>query len=65
VVVHPRGDTEVKRALGILHDSNPIELREHDLANQTLEKAASDAPDTVVGRFVPEGLKTTINPRKN
>lgn len=65
VVVHPRGDIEVKRALGILNNSHPIELREHDLENQTMEKAASDAQSTVVGKFVPEGLKKTINPRKN
>jgi hypothetical protein len=65
VVVHPRGEIEVKRALGILRNSHPIELREHDLHDQTMEKAASDAEGTVLGTFVPEGLKKTINPRKN
>jgi hypothetical protein len=65
VVVHPRGDTETQRALGVLSSSDPIELREHDLANQAMEKAASEASSTVVGHFVPEGLKTTLNPRKN
>jgi hypothetical protein len=65
VVVHPRGDIEVERALGILSASDPIELREHDLANQTMEKAASDADSTVVGKLMTEGMKTAINPRKN
>jgi hypothetical protein len=45
VVVHPRGDIETRRALDILRAANPIELREHDLANQTMERAAS--PDSV------------------
>jgi hypothetical protein len=65
VVVHPRGDIETRRALGILRASNPIELREHDLDAQGMEQAASSASSTVVGKLVPEGLKTTINPRKN
>jgi hypothetical protein len=65
VVVHPRGDIETQRAVGVLSSSGAIELREHDLANQTMEKAASEGSSTIVGHFVPEGLKTTINPRKN
>jgi hypothetical protein len=65
VVVHPRGDIEVERALGILSASGPIELREHDLDDQTMERAASHDGETVVGKFLPEGVKTAINPRKN
>lgn len=65
VVVHPRGDIEVQRALGILNSSDPIDVREHDLQDQTMEQAASRSSSTVVGKLVPEGLKTTINPRKN
>jgi hypothetical protein len=65
VVVHPRGDIEIERALDILKDAEPVELCEHDLENQTMEKAASESSTTVVGKLVPEGLKTTINPRKN
>ena len=65
IVVHPRGDLETRQALDALSSSQPIQLCEHDLANQTMEKAASDASSTVVGHFVPEGLKETINPRKN
>jgi hypothetical protein len=30
-----------------------------------MERAASKSSETVVGKVVPEGLKTTINPRKN
>jgi hypothetical protein len=65
VVVHPRGDIEVQRALDIVNSSSPIEVREHDLKDQTMERAASPAHSTVVGKVVPEKLKETINPRKN
>ena len=65
VVVHPRGEIETRQAVEVLSSSQPLELCEHDLANQALEKAASEASSTVVGHFVPEGLKSTINPRKN
>ena len=65
VVVHPRGDIETRTAVDVLSSSEPLELCEHDLANQAMEKAASPASSTVVGHFVPEGLKETINPRKN
>jgi hypothetical protein len=64
VIVHPRGEVEVERALSILSASQPIQVREHDLRNQTMERAASHDGETVVGKVVPEGLKTTINPRK-
>lgn len=64
VVVHPRGDVEVERALSILSASQPIQVREHDLANQTMERAASHDGETMVGKVMPEGIKTTINPRK-
>ena len=65
VVVHPRGDVEVERAMSILSASQPLEVREHDLANQTMERAASHDGETMVGRVMPEGLKKTINPRKS
>lgn len=64
LVVHPRGDVEVERALSILSAAQPLEVREHDLRNQTMERAASHNGETVVGKVVPEGLKKTINPRK-
>ncbi len=31
LVVHPRGDVEVQRALSILSASQPLQVREHDL----------------------------------
>jgi hypothetical protein len=65
LVVHPRGDVEVQRALSILSASKPLQVREHDLANQTMERAASHDGETMVGMVVPEKLKTTINPRKD
>jgi hypothetical protein len=65
LVVHPRGDVEVERAMSILSASQPLEVREHDLANQTMERAASHEGETIVGKVVPEGLKKTINPRKS
>ena len=65
LVVHPRGDVEVQRALDILSASQPLEVREHDLANQAMERAATPhGGETVVGKVLPEKLKKTINPRK-
>lgn len=64
VVIHPRGDVEVQRALSVLSASQPLQVREHDLRNQTMERAASHPGETVVGKVLPEGLKKTINPRK-
>lgn len=64
LIVHPRGDVEVQRALSILSASQPLQVREHDLANQTMERAASNEGETMVGMVVPEKLKRTINPRK-
>ncbi|HVY82586.1 MAG TPA: hypothetical protein VG994_16465 [Steroidobacteraceae bacterium] len=65
LVVQPRGDIETRQALEILASSQPLQLCKHDLDKQTMEKAASEASSTVVGHLVPEGLKETINPRKN
>ncbi len=48
-----------------LSASQPLEVREHGLANQAMERAASHDGETMVGRVMPEGLKKTINPRKN
>jgi hypothetical protein len=64
LVVHPRGDVEVERALSILSAAQPLQVREHNLEDQAMERAASHSGETVVGKVVPEGLKKTINPRK-
>jgi hypothetical protein len=42
VAVHPRGDIETQRALQLLNEASPIELRGADLQNQTLEYAATE-----------------------
>ena len=41
LAVHPRGDIETQRALQILNEGGPLEIREADLDNQTLEHAAT------------------------
>lgn len=58
VVVHPRGDIETRRALDILQASHPVELREHDLAKQSMERAASPKSEALVEKLVPKSIKT-------
>jgi len=41
VAVHPRGDVETQRALKLLSDADPVEIRGEDLENQTFEHAAA------------------------
>jgi hypothetical protein len=43
VAVQPRGDLETQRALQLLNQGNPVELRGVDLQNQPLEHAATNA----------------------
>jgi hypothetical protein len=42
LTVHPRGDVETHRAIQIMEQAQPIEICDHDLANQSFERAASD-----------------------
>jgi hypothetical protein len=42
VAVQPRGDIETKRALQLLNQAGPVELRGVDLQNQTFEHAATE-----------------------
>lgn len=42
VAVQPRGDVETQRALQLLNQAGPVELRGVDLQNQTLEHAATE-----------------------
>jgi hypothetical protein len=42
VAVQPRGDVETQRALQLLNEGGPVELRGVDLQNQTLEHAATE-----------------------
>lgn len=48
IAVHPRGEIETQRAMEILEDAGPRELRSTDLDNQTMEHAASRSNDTVI-----------------
>ncbi len=41
VTVHPRGVLEVLRAREILQGARPLEIAQHDLANQAMEHAAA------------------------
>ncbi len=41
IAVHPRGAVEVDRATEILKGAGPLEVAEHDLANQAMEHAAA------------------------
>jgi hypothetical protein len=43
LTVHPRGDTETTRALQIMEQAQPIEICDHDLQDQAMERAASDS----------------------
>jgi hypothetical protein len=40
LTVHPRGKVETERALAILEEAQPIEIVEHDLDDQAMERAA-------------------------
>lgn len=42
VAVQPRGDVETERALQLLNEAGPVELRGADLQNQSLEHAATE-----------------------
>jgi hypothetical protein len=41
LTVHPRGEVETTRALQILEQAQPIELCDHDLESQGMERAAT------------------------
>jgi hypothetical protein len=41
LAVQPRGDVETKRALQLLNEGDPVEIRQADLESQTLEHAAT------------------------
>jgi hypothetical protein len=40
LAVHPRGTVETTRALAIMEQAQPIEICEHDIGNQSMERAA-------------------------
>jgi hypothetical protein len=45
LTVHPRGEVETSRALQILEEAQPLEICDHDLQDQTMERAASPGTD--------------------
>ena len=48
IAVHPRGDIETARAIEILEQADPLELRATDLDNQPMERAASPSDETII-----------------
>lgn len=48
ITVQPRGDIETQRALELLNDAGPVELRGADLQKQTLEHAATETDTPIV-----------------
>jgi hypothetical protein len=42
LAVHPRGDIETQRAVKLMNEAGPVEVRGTDLDNQTLEHAATE-----------------------
>jgi hypothetical protein len=48
VAVHPRGETETQRALELLNEADPVEVRGADLHKQALEHAATDEETPVL-----------------
>ena len=51
VAVQPRGDVETKRALELLNEAGPVEMRGADLESQTLEGAAAEGETPIVTWF--------------
>lgn len=41
LTVHPRGEIETNRALEIMEQAQPLEMCDHDIEDQTLERAAA------------------------
>jgi hypothetical protein len=51
ITVHPRGAKETARAARILAGASPLQVLSHDLANQTLKRAAARPWLSVFFRF--------------
>jgi hypothetical protein len=58
IAIHPRGDIETRRAIEILEQAGPVELRSTDLENQSMEHAASRSNETVI----PNARKILLGP---
>jgi hypothetical protein len=48
VAVQPRGDIETQRAMQLLNEAGPVELRGADLQNQPLEHAATETETPIL-----------------
>jgi hypothetical protein len=48
ITVQPRGEIETRRALEILEQAGPMELRERDLEKRTMERAASPSQKPLI-----------------
>jgi len=48
LAVQPRGDLETKRALQLMNEANPVELRAADLQSQRLEHAATETETPIL-----------------
>ena len=51
VTVHPRGTIESKRAAQIIYDNSPVEVAEHDLDKQPMERAAAASEGAWISNF--------------
>jgi hypothetical protein len=51
VTVHPRGLIEAQRAAQLLYESDPVEVAEHDMANQGMEHAAAASNGAWIRHF--------------
>lgn len=49
IAVQPRGEVETGRAIQILNDSDPLEIKATDLGNQSMERAASPEESSGLG----------------
>jgi hypothetical protein len=52
IAVHPRGETEIERALAILAHHRPLEIEREHLDDTTFEKAASDHERSFLSRVL-------------
>jgi hypothetical protein len=62
LAVHPRGKVETDRALAIMEQAQPLEICDHDLENQGMERAAT--PDNSEP-FVKQLLDATRDAARN
>ena len=52
LTVHPRGDIETERALQIMEQAQPLEICDHDLEKQGMERAAARETEPFVKQLL-------------